>query len=86
LSKDKLKQDKGKGKGSPHKRARNEETNVADNDLQLSSVMIEMADKVAPSGIVLSRLRAKVPKKASDPFSYAIFGTFALSCDNTTAE
>jgi hypothetical protein len=33
---------------------------------------------------VLSRLRAKVPKKASDPFSYAIFGTFALSHDNTS--
>jgi len=33
--------------------------------------------------VVLSRLRAKVPKKASDPFSYAIFGTFALSHDNT---
>jgi len=28
-------------------------------------------------------LRAKVPKKASNPFSYTIFGTFALSCDNT---
>ena len=25
-----------------------------------------------------------MPKKASDPFSYAIFGTFALSRDNTT--
>ena len=24
-----------------------------------------------------------MPKKASDPFSYTIFGTFALSCDNT---
>ena len=34
--------------------------------------------------LVLSRLRAKVPKKASDPFSYAIFGTFALSRDNTS--
>jgi len=34
----------------------------------------------------LSRLRAKVPKKASDPFSYAIFGTFALSRDNTIWE
>jgi hypothetical protein len=34
--------------------------------------------------VVLSRLRAKVPKKASNPFSYAIFGTFALSCDNTS--
>jgi hypothetical protein len=33
--------------------------------------------------VVLSRLRAKVPKKASDPFSYAIFGTFTLSHDNT---
>jgi hypothetical protein len=35
-------------------------------------------------GLVLSRLRAKVPKKASNPFSYAIFGTFALSRDNTS--
>ena len=34
--------------------------------------------------VVLSWLRAKVPKKASDPFSYAIFGTFALSRDNTS--
>jgi hypothetical protein len=34
--------------------------------------------------VVLSWLRAKVPKKASDPFSYAIFGTFALSHDNTS--
>ena len=25
-----------------------------------------------------------MPKKATDPFSYAIFGTFALSRDNTT--
>ena len=31
----------------------------------------------------MSRLRAKVPKKASNPFSYAIFGTFALSRNNT---
>jgi len=49
--KDKPKQDKGKGKGSPRKRARNEETNIADDDLQLSSIMIETADKVAPGGI-----------------------------------
>ena len=35
---------------------------------------------------MLSRLRAKVPKKASDPFSYAIFGTFALSRDNTSSD
>jgi hypothetical protein len=35
--------------------------------------------------LVLSQLRAKVPKKASNPFSYAIFGTFTLSRDNTTA-
>jgi hypothetical protein len=27
-----------------------------------------------------------VPKKASDPFSYAIFGTLALSRDNTTPD
>jgi len=27
-----------------------------------------------------------VPKKASDPFSYAIFGTFALSRDNTNLD
>jgi hypothetical protein len=39
--------------------------------------------QVKAANLVLSRLRAKVPKKASDPFSYAIFGTFALSRDNT---
>jgi len=38
---------------------------------------------VVGASLVLSWLRAKVPKKASDPFSYAIFGTFTLSRDNT---
>jgi len=50
--KDKLKQDKGKGKGNPHKCARNEETNIVDDNSQLSSVMIEVADKIAPGGII----------------------------------
>ena len=48
--KDKLKQDKGKGKGLC-KHARNEEMNTMDSDSQLSVVIIEMPGDVAPSRI-----------------------------------
>jgi len=51
--KDKPKQDKGKGKATPHKRARNEETNAVDSDSQLSSVMIETTSDVTPGAMTL---------------------------------
>jgi hypothetical protein len=51
--KDKPKQDKGKGKATPRKHARNEETNTADSDSQLLSVIIETSGDVAPGAMTL---------------------------------
>jgi hypothetical protein len=51
--KDKPKQDKGKGKATPCKRARNEETNAADSDSQLLLVMIKMSGDVTPGMMTL---------------------------------
>ena len=42
------------------------------------SVFLHRVRRDGTMGVVLSRLRAKVPKMASGPFSYAIFGTFSL--------
>ena len=52
--KDKLKQNKGKGKGNSCKRARNEETNAMDSNSQLSAIMIKMPGNVAPGRITFN--------------------------------